>query len=198
MRLGDARAPFSLLAGLVLLILVAGCGGGPAPTTSRGGSDPPPSGSLQSPSAVATGPSAVAPTGSTSPPAPPEDLPAAVIDGPSGPIAGSLGSWALDGQGSDSPWLPASALRQAALESRRITVRFAGDVPIGAWTARIAPAGDRTGETATALGEREAADPPLPAVVLEAAPPGRWVLSVRLDRADGRGDATFYWLLRVG
>jgi hypothetical protein len=179
---------------LLVVTLFAGCAAGPAPPASAGGSGPPPTGPIQSPTPATTTPTPSRPSEAPSPAA---EQPAAVLEAPGGPIRGTLGSWTLDGQGSDSPWLPASALHEVAVRQGRITVRFGGEVAIGAWSARLAPANDPAGETATALGEREPDQPPSPAVVLESPPAGRWVLSVRLDRADGRGDATFYWLLRV-
>ena len=114
-----------------------------------------------------------------------------------GSAAGTLGSWTLDGRGSDSPWLPASALERVTVpRSERLTVRFDDRAAVGAWSARVAPDSDPTGEGATGLGEREAG-PPVELVVLEPLPPGRWVVAVRLDRSDGRGDATAYWFVVV-
>jgi hypothetical protein len=109
-----------------------------------------------------------------------------------------LGAWTLDGQGSDSPWLPASALVEVAASSSSWSVRLGGGDQIGAWSARAAPASDVTGESAIGLGERDDAEPSLDEVTLGPLPPGRWVIAVRVDRADGRGDATFYWLVSVG
>jgi hypothetical protein len=112
---------------------------------------------------------------------------------------GTLGSWTLDDRGSDSPWLPATALSgQDVPLLAAISVHLDGATAVGAWSARASPATDSLGESGIGLGGREEAEPPLQAVTLDRLPPGRWVVAVRLDRADGRGDATFYWLLTVG
>jgi hypothetical protein len=103
---------------------------------------------------------------------------------------GTPGSWTLDGRGSDAPWLPASALQPVHLRTgAEVTAA------IGAWGAWIAGTDDPRGEMATWIGGRETTEPALPSVTVGGVEPGAWVMAVRLDRADGRGDATFYWLL---
>jgi hypothetical protein len=124
--------------------------------------------------------------------------PAAVLVTAGAEIPGTLGSWTLDGRGSDSPWLPASALPERAITTpAAIVVRFVGSAQIGAWLARAAPASDPEGGLGIGIGGRDEGAPPLNAVTLDPIRSGRWVVAVRLDRADGRGDATFYWLLSV-
>jgi hypothetical protein len=130
----------------------------------------------------------------------PPVLPAAVLAAPGVEAPGTVGSWTLDGSGSDSPWLSAAGLREIDIGRGPVTVRLDGGRPIGSWLARAAPAADRTGETAVELGGRDDGQPALDHVDLEQLPPagGPWVIAMRLDRADGRGDATFYWLIIVG
>jgi hypothetical protein len=77
----------------------------------------------------------------------------------------------------------------------RLTAGFADGAEIGAWSARAAPATDPRGTSVVGVGGRDADFPLLSSVAIDPLPPGRWVLAVRLDRADGRGDATFYWLV---
>jgi hypothetical protein len=143
----------------------------------------------------ADSPSGPTPTAGRSRTIAPADQPAAVLIGPAAVSPGVLGSWTLDGEGSDSPWLPPAALTEVGVDAAGLTVRFAGDVEIGAWSARAAPVSDPAGEAAFSVGGRDGDHPALNSVTLDPLPPGRWVLAVRLDRADGRGDATFYWLV---
>jgi hypothetical protein len=109
---------------------------------------------------------------------------------------GILGSWTLDGRGSDAPWLPASALEPVHLDAGApVTAAYGDGAAIGAWGAWIAGVDDPRGSAATWIGGRESTEPAVPSVTVGAVEAGVWVLAVRLDRADGRGDATFYWLL---
>ena len=187
-----------LLAGL--LSVMAACGvpgppGSPVPS-ERPAASPGPSGIVPpaSPSLAVPSRTATASGASTAGPLAP---PAAVLLVDSAAAPGALGSWTLDGQGSDSPWLPAAALAEVAIGPSPLFVRFADGVRIGAWTARAATASDVAGDMAGALGGREEAVPALASLEFGPPPPGRWVISVRLDRSDGRGDATFYWLVVV-
>ena len=114
------------------------------------------------------------------------------------PIAGTLGSWAIDGAGSDAPWLPARALAPLDVAADAvISVAFDDGAPIGSFTGLIASVADVRGESPSRLGGRESAVPPLGAVSLGPLPSGAWVLAVQLVRADARGEATFYWSVRV-
>lgn len=126
-------------------------------------------------------------------------LPAAhLLVGGSASASGTLGSWTIDARGSDSPWIPAAALRTIDVDSGSILeVAFEDGALIGSWQASYAAVADAEGLRPTSAGGRETDAPELGRVTLEALPIGTWVASVRLFRADGRGDATFYWLLRV-
>ena len=111
-------------------------------------------------------------------------------------IPGILGSWTFENSGSDSPWLSARGLPGVrAVAGSRLRVRLAGGQPIGAWSARAAAATDTRGQRPIDMGAREVGEPPLDELTLEVLPPGRWVLAVRLELADGRGDVTCYWLV---
>lgn len=111
-------------------------------------------------------------------------------------IRGILGSWTFENSGSDSPWLSAAGLPGVrAVAGSRLRVRLAGGQPIGAWSARAAAATDTRGERPIDMGAREVSEPPLDELTLDVLPPGRWVLAVRLELADGRGDVTCYWLV---
>jgi hypothetical protein len=112
-------------------------------------------------------------------------------------VRGRLGSWTLDDHGSDSPWIPAVALREVAVGAGALEIRYADGTGIGHWSARAAPASDPGGLDLIGLGERDGDVPPLQEVRPETPPRGLWVLAVLLDRADGRGDATYFWLIRV-
>jgi hypothetical protein len=166
-----------------LLATLVACGTAPA-GTSLG--DPVPSATL---APASPGASSSAPT------AGPAQLPAAVLVLAGTEAPGTLGSWTLDGQGSDSPWLPAAALAEVEVGPGPLMVRPVDGASIGAWSAHRAPASDPSGRALTGLGGREEDTPALDAVALDPLPAGRWVVAVRLNRADGRGDATFYWLL---
>lgn len=164
-----------MLAGLAFLVL--GCA-----ATSPAGS---PLGSAAGPSPTIGG----AATGGDPNP------PAGILRGAASEIPGTLGSWTLDGRGTDGPWLPAAALVERAVGQERLMARYADGAEIGAWSARAAPATDPRGTSTFGVGGRDEDSPPLSSVAIDPLPSGRWVLAVRLDRADGRGDATFYWLL---
>jgi hypothetical protein len=189
-----ACLPVGLAGALLAAMLstVAGCGTAAAPSTSLAPVDPAPAGTSVATSRTDPGTSPLLPT------AEPARPPAAVLIAADTEAPGALGSWTLDGQGSDSPWLPAAGLAEVTTGSGRVTVRLADGVPIGAWSAQAAPATEPGGQIVTSLGGRDESEPALDAVALGPLPPGRWVVAVRLDRADGRGDATFYWLVAAG
>jgi hypothetical protein len=175
----------SLLA-LALVGALAGCAGDASPTGP--GAEP-----SIGPTDV---PAASAPAASPGPAG--DGLPAAVLVAGATSSPGKLGSWSLDGRGGDSPWIPAAALTPVAVGSAdSIAVRYADGAPVGAWTARVAAANDPGGLVTTAVGGRDLALPPLAGVELHGLPVGSWVLQVRLDRSDERGNAIFSWLLEV-
>lgn len=199
---------------IVLLILLAGCA---IPSASRPEAASPtaaaPTGDVGArPAGASLGlasgnPSAGAPTTrpSSEPPAatgepsarPAVGPPAAVLVAEGlAPVAGTLGSWSFDNSGSDSPWLPGAGLREVRLAvAMGPIVRLATGERIGAWSAQVAAANDTRGERSVGAGGRETAEPPLEQVELEPLQAGRWVLAVRLELANGRGDATWYWLV---
>lgn len=171
----------------VAAIVLAGC-------TARGGASATPDPGTGTP---ATGGPSVSP--SASPAATPTSapLPLAVAVTADGTVRGSLGSYALDGRGSDSPWLPFDALPPlTAAAGGMLAIRFEDGTAIGAWSARFAAAQDRAGAAPSGLGGRDAG-PPLEAIAVGPLPSGAWVLEVRLFRADGRGDGLTYWAVTV-
>ncbi len=169
--------PSSSVATLVLVLaLIAGCNGiAAAPST------PPTDQPTQS----------VAITD----PSPP--LPVAVILTADATIAGELGAYAMDGAGDDGPWLGAAGLPSLALGPfDTLSVALIDGVPIGDSSAVMAAADDTSGTRTQAVpGAKLSADHRL--LRLGPFPPGQWVLSVRLFRADGRGDGTTYWAISV-
>lgn len=128
------------------------------------------------------------PTGRSSPSG--TEPPAAMLSAEGGePVAGQLGSFTWRGGGSDSPWLPGSAIRVGAGES--LTVVFAVDVGIVEWTARRVPASTTDGSGAAGLGSG-------PAPIAFAAPGvGSWSVQVTVRFADDLGDAAYYWAIEV-
>jgi hypothetical protein len=129
-------------------------------------------------------------------PAPPsaeptlEPPPAAVLVAGSGRHAGEVGSYTWAGGSDSAPWLPATALAPAPVGGADgASIEVLGDVAIAEWVARAAPADDPAGASVTPLGTG-AGEPsfPLPAG-------GPWVVAVHAVFADGRGDATWYWLV---
>ena len=135
---------------------------------------------------------------SSTPDATPAAPPGATLTAGGSSAAGTLGTWTLRGAGSDSPWLPATAVMGlAAGTGDRLAVRFDDGTAIGSWAAVVVPADDPTGLDATTLAARTATDPPVAIVDLPAPPPGRWVFQVRLDLADGTGQAFYSWGLTV-
>ena len=89
------------------------------------------------------------------------------------PKLGKLGTWVLDGTGSDSPWLPWIASDAISIaQGVSVTIRLADGSPIGWWFADLADASDGSGENARRLGGREVDAPPLDSVSLEPLPAG--------------------------
>jgi hypothetical protein len=110
---------------------------------------------------------------------------------------GDQGSYVIDDRGSDGPWLPFAtlpAVRASATDS--LTVRFVDGVAIGDFLAVVAGAADTTGSSPQAVHAAAVAGDPA-SLRVGPLPPGKWVLSVRLFRADGRGDGTTYWAFTV-
>jgi len=106
------------------------------------------------------------------------------------PAVGQLGSYTwLDG-GSDSPWLPGTALTVGAGEP--LTVTIGGGVAVAEWSARRATAGRTDGSGAIALGR--AAGPP---VAFSAPATGIWSVQVTVRFANDLGSAAYYWRLTV-
>ncbi|MEO8207908.1 MAG: hypothetical protein ABI598_02640 [Chloroflexota bacterium] len=167
---------------------IGGCGSG-----ARGSIPPDASGlpgKSVSPTAVAATPTPV--SSATS-----QTLPIAVVmQGDNGTV-GALGSYVMDGQGGDSPWLPIDTLTLLTADaSTQIRVQFRDGAGIGAWVVDLAPEGDATGARARRVAER-GGGPAVEQIVVGPLPPGRWVLAARLFRADGRGDGVTYWGVSV-
>lgn len=156
-------------------------------------------------SAVATGPSvvpsvvpSVAAVASPTPgalrspsvaPSSAEPPPASLAAEGGDPIVGQLGSFTWNGGGSDSPWLPGTALTVGAGE--RLTVTLSDGVVPADWSAGRVPAGTPNGVGAVGIGSG-------PGPVSFAAPgPGSWSVQVQVRFADGVGSAAYYWQLTV-
>jgi hypothetical protein len=174
----------SLPARLLVAITLCGCVAAPSSTTpvipSTASVTPIASGSIESPAEAAQPPAAV------------------LAVSRQGSHAGVLGTYVYQGAGSDAPWLPARALRSVAVPAGgRLLVRLADQRLIGAWSARIAPAGDDQGVTARGLTEQPDENERSAVIELLAPPPGSWVLAVTLDYADGSGSGSYFWLVEV-
>jgi hypothetical protein len=124
--------------------------------------------------------------------------PTAILHAGNAAVPGELGSYVFEGSGSDSPWLPFDSLSIVPVADAPLTVAFEDGTLVATWSAAIATADDVTGAATRGAGGRGAGAPPLAAVTIGAIPAGSWVLSVRLELADGRGDATYYWAIEVG
>jgi hypothetical protein len=185
-RLAIDRAAHPILA-IALGLALAGCGAGPGASPSEVA---PPSGAPSSESALpSVGP---APT--------PDDagVTGLLVAPADAETVGGLGTWVLDGRGSDSPWLPWRAGAAVPVPPGvPVTIRLADGSPIGWWFVDLADEKDVAGLRAIRLGGREVDLPPLDSVQLEPLPAGRWVLAARLFRADGRGEGVTYWSLLV-
>lgn len=107
---------------------------------------------------------------------------------------GVRGSWTLDGTSFESPWIPASELEKMTMTHEDLVlVGWADGTPIGHWRARVAKAEDTAGAAAEFAGDANGFGEDF--VTIGRMSPGEWVLEVTLVRADGRGEATYYWAL---
>src|SRR5687767_12115039 len=110
------------LVGLLVAVLSACNAGSSSPASGSPSPTPPVRTSQASPSStappVSSDPGVSPAEGSLAPPA-------MTLLWASGSAAAKLGSWTLDGQGSDSPWLPATALPEIEVGSAALTVQFA-------------------------------------------------------------------------
>jgi hypothetical protein len=114
-----------------------------------------------------------------------------------GSVPGTLGSYVLDGRGSDAPWLPFDSLpRVAVAATEALTVGFVDRAAIGEWSVAIAAATDTRGLKPQGI-EGVALQPSGDLLSAGPLPVGRWVLSVRLFRADSRADGVTYWAVSV-
>jgi hypothetical protein len=185
-RAGRRLAPV-VLAGAVV---ATGCAGGSTATVSAPSSTAKVESSAPAASAPLTAPptGAAEPTGLTSPAG--TEPPAASLSAEGGEaVAGQLGSFTWRGGGSDSPWLPGSAIRVGAGEP--LTVVLADAVGVAEWTARRVPAGTTDGSGAVGLRSGQAP------IAFAAPGVGTWSVQVVIRFADGVGDAAYYWAMEV-
>ncbi|HET9085207.1 MAG TPA: hypothetical protein VFN41_12485 [Candidatus Limnocylindrales bacterium] len=179
-------------ASLVLTLLVLGCTSTPAgqpvsPVVTS--AKPPATASSITPPASATAP--IAPSAVTVETAAPGDVPPEArlaVEG-GDPVAGQLGTYVWDGQGSDSPWLPGAAIAVGRGEPLTVRVRPAADVD--SWSARIVRADSSGPDGATPLGEGTGTPR------FDAPARGAWTLEVHLAFGDDAGDASYFWRLDV-
>ena len=127
----------------------------------------------------------------------PAPLPVAEIVTPGAAIVGNLGTYTIDGRGTDAPWLPFNSL--PSITSRVgdvLTIRFSDRATIGDLAAVIAGADDASGSTTYSV---DGTLPPADGATASVGPfpADRWVLQVRLFRADGRGEGLTYWAVTV-
>ena len=184
---------------LVVLFAAAGCSAAATPTLSPVGS------TAASPTPVATATATATPgptpgptsTPSGVPSATPAPSPQAEILGKGTIFAGYLGSYEIDGTGSDGPWLPYDSLSHVVVGAQdTLTIRFVDGSDIGEVDAVVAAASDTTGSKTQAIPTAPGGN--AASVTVGPFPAGQWVLSVRLFRADGRGDGTTYWAITAG
>jgi hypothetical protein len=134
-----------------------------------------------------------APTATSTPATPP----LAEIVTADGSIKGILGTYSIDGRGSDAPWLPFSSLPGVSVAAGELlTIRFVDGAEIGQWQVLLAPASD-TGGLATRGVEGGVLGPLADVLTVGPLPAGSWVLQARLFRADERGDGLTYWAVTV-
>ena len=178
----------------VLVVAVAGCVAATSPAGSPVGSvaaSPSPGTTIgTTPSVAATQTGSVAASATPAPPPQAEIVTAAAT------IPGDLGTYVIDGGGSDSPAFPFDALPALSVGTRdTIGIRFIDGVAIGDFQVVITAAADTAASAPQAVPATRSAD----GLTLTAGPlpAGRWVLAARLFRADGRGDGVTYWAVTV-
>ncbi len=175
---------------LVATMVVVGCGaaGSPAPSA-----------------ATATASAAGTPAASITQPTPataepkvtPPPVPVAEIVTGDATTPGAIGSYSVDGRGSDAPWLPFVSLPSVGVGARETpSIQFADGTPLGNVQVLIAAAVDTSGASAQGVASAFLAANGR-SVVIGPLPAGRWVIAARLFRADGRGDGTTYWAITV-
>jgi hypothetical protein len=183
-----------LVVTIVAAVATISCAGpaGPALTTADPGT--PVSTPVATPPGVSpgTGPSS-APTPTAAPP------PVAVLVTPDATITGSLGTYVIDGRGSDAGWPPFDTLPTfLAGPHELLEIRLADGVEIGPQTQVLfAPAEDLAGADSRAA-PGATVGPDATRLLVGPLPSGRWVLAARVFRADGRGDGMTFWALTVG
>jgi hypothetical protein len=177
----DARSVARLL---LVAALATGCVRAPAPAT--GTPAPPANGTATASGSIGTaGPAIPEPPGAT------------LAVGGVSRHAAELGSYDYRGAGSDSPWLPARALDDVAVDpAATLAIQLEGGTAIGSWTATVAAAADEQGVVKQKLAEEPATDPK-PEIRLQAPRSGSWVLMVAVRYADGSGSGTYYWQIDV-
>ncbi len=183
------RVAFLRRIAFVVALAVAGCSGGEPGTPTASVLSP--TGGLPS----ATAPTPVPPT--STPVATDAPLPLAVLRTADGAVEGNLGSYVIDGSGSDSPAYPFGSMVAVHVPGDAVLqVVLAGGEAIGDAYLALDPADDASGT----LGQEApgvARDADGTSVSFGPLPVGRWVLSARLFRADGRGDGVTYWAVVV-
>lgn len=185
-RSRDTRSGLTIA--LIGLVAAACATGGTTASAS-----PPPSAAPSAPPAASIAASA-SPAPTVAPTSDPSAIPAAppvatlAVEG-GDPVAGELGSYSWNGGGSDSPWLPGSAITVGTGEQLSVSVE--PDVGIATWAARRVAAG--TSDGAAAVGVGEGAGP----VAFAAPTKGHWSIQLTLGFADDLGSAVYYWDLTV-
>lgn len=173
------------IAGLTLLALVGlmGCTSPPAAQGTTG--------------ATPTDTPALPTAALTDVPSNPVLLPIAEIVTAQGGVLGALGTYVMDGAGSDAPWLPFATIPSVEVRATdTLQLRFADGAAIGDISAEFAAAADTGGVRQQGVsGTNRAGDGS--SVTVGPLPAGQWVLAVRLFRADGRGDGLTYWAVTV-
>lgn len=168
-----------------ILLAVAGCtSAAVAPTAVAPTALPSPQ--------VTVGPASPEPSPSrTAEPTPPPPVPATLDHADGTPVVGEVGSYTIDGFGSDGPWLPASSLVQTVTVNvgDRLRIRLDGSPALGQWSVAAARADDTRATGLIGLGDGDAA--PRDGVVVPAPPPGDWVVMASLSFEGGSG--AYYW-----
>ena len=175
---------------LATTMILAGCGTTTNPAAS-GQSTPTASAALPAASDPVSTSSAAPPT------ATPPPVPLAEIVTGDATTPGIVGSYTIDGRGSDGPWLPFTSLPAVGVGTRETpTLQFSDGTAIRNVQVLIASAADTSGTSSHGVSSTSlAADGH--SVAIGPLPAGQWVIAARLFRADGRGDGTTYWAVTV-